>query len=106
MQTVHEQRLEALRIATESRVYTAARRREVTQGTLSFRSLLEDERCGSMPVSRALLALPWVGRRKAEWVLNRSRVMPAARLGSLTDRQKTTLVGYLEHYPSQRGSCV
>lgn len=86
------QRRAALEEANRIRSYRARVKRDVKAGRRGFESLLCDEDCATMKLIEAILALPKVGRVRANRVLRRTRVSPSKTLGGLTGRQREELL--------------
>lgn len=100
-----QQRLAALDRANKVRTYRAALKRDIGQGAgPSISELLrnggEDERLATMKVFDLLLALPRVGRVKANTILGRARVSPSKTLAGLSDRQRAELIRAFGVFPS------
>jgi hypothetical protein len=89
------QRLAALVVANEVRVYRAGLKRDVKAGRVRWTVALDDGMCVSMKVVDLLMAVPKVGRVKAHKVLVRCRVSPSKSVGGLTERQRAELVAAL-----------
>lgn len=89
------QRLAALEEANRIRTKRAALKRDVKAGRLSLLDLMMDADCASMKLIDALLALPKVGRVKADKAVKVSRISPSKTLGGMTDRQRRDLLANL-----------
>lgn len=91
-----QQRREALIRANVIRSYRAKLKRDVTAGRVSFADLVlavtVDDRLATMKVLDLLLAVPKVGRVKADMAFRRAEVSPSKTLGGLTFRQREELV--------------
>jgi hypothetical protein len=88
------QRLAALERANEIRTYRAQLKRDVTAGKRSVRDVLlfpEDE-VETMKVVDLLVAVPKVGRVKANKWLSRTRVSPSKTIGGMSERQRRELL--------------
>jgi hypothetical protein len=92
-----QQRLEALERANDVRLYRAEMKREIKRGEVLVQEVLAEpgERVETMKVFDLLLAMPKVGRVKANKVLARSRVSPSKTVGGLTERQRCELLSLL-----------
>lgn len=86
------QRLAALEIANEIRSHRKGIKRDLAAGRIHLSALLEDPRCDTMKVWDALVALPKVGRVKANRALTRLRISPSKTLGGLSARQRRELL--------------
>lgn len=91
----HAQRMDALTHANRIRTHRKELKIELRTGRTPARAAFEDPLCDSMKVFDLLLALPKVGRVKANRVLNRARVSPSKTLGGLSDRQRKELLAML-----------
>lgn len=90
-----EQRLAALEEANRIRSYRAELKRRLRGGNVGAAAALEDPDCDTMKVVDLLLALPTVGRVKANRALTRMRISPSKTIGGLSDRQRVELVAQL-----------
>jgi hypothetical protein len=92
-----EQRMEALRKANEVRSYRAVVKRELGAGRQPLVPLLSapPAELETMKVYELLLALPKVGRVKANRVLATCRISPSKTLGGLSERQRGEILGLL-----------
>lgn len=90
----NEQRLAALKRANVIRSTRAAWKRDVKAGRCDpWPTLIEPPaEFQTMRVYTALLALPAVGRSKAQEALKRAGVSPAKTLGGMTARQRSQLM--------------
>lgn len=88
-----EQRMSALKEANRIRFIRADLKRGLKAGTVSPAALLDDPDCATMKLVDVLLALPKVGRVKANRVLVQCRVSPSKTLDGLTERQRNELFG-------------
>jgi hypothetical protein len=90
-----EQRLTALEYANEVRSFRAALKRDLKAGRVDWRDVLVgvdvDERLATMKVYDLLLAVPKVGRSKADRALHRHRISPSKTIGGLSGRQRAEL---------------
>lgn len=91
------QRMEALRIANDVRTHRAGVKRDLKSGRLRLIDLIRepDERLETMKVFDLMLAAPKLGRVKVNRILNVCRVSPSKRLGGLSPRQRSEIVGFL-----------
>lgn len=90
-----EQRMDALEKANDIRSHRAKLKRDLAAGRISFEQLLDDPRCATMKAWDALVALPKIGRVKANRALSRVRMSPSKTLGGLSDRQRQELLEHL-----------
>lgn len=93
----HPQRMEALKGANRIRTARAdwkkaVKRRETDPRTMLLEPAAEFE---TMKVFDALMAMPKIGRVKANRVLMLARVSPSKTIGGLSQRQRTELVSML-----------
>ena len=91
----NEQRLAALREANRIRSHRAELKRRLRAGEVDPAEVLADPDCATMKVSKLLLALPKVGRVKADRALRRSSTSPSKTLGGLTARQRSEILDVL-----------
>jgi hypothetical protein len=89
------QRLAALNEANRIRTKRARLKRDLTAGRASLLDLMVEPDCATMKTMDALLALPKVGRVKAERALRRAKVSPSKTLAGMTDRQRRELLAEL-----------
>jgi hypothetical protein len=89
------QRMAALEKANSIRSHRARVKRDLAAGRISFERVLNDPLCATMKAWDALIALPKIGRVKANRVLARVRMSPSKTLGGLTDRQRDELLEHL-----------
>lgn len=94
-----EQRTTALQKANRIRVHRARLKEDVKAGKTPAPPLIlhPDAMVDSMKVYDLLLAMPKVGRVKANRMLSRARVSPSKTLGGLSDRQRQELLAFLPH---------
>jgi hypothetical protein len=94
------QRMEALHRANVIREWRAERKRDLKAGRARVTDMLldVDPRMETMKVYALLLAVPKVGRVKADRVLRRNAISPSKTVGGLSDRQRTELVAALLPY--------
>jgi hypothetical protein len=92
-----QQRMDALEEANRIRIYRANMKRDIHAGRRCARAVLEApmEQVATMKVVDLLLAMPRVGRVKANKVLGRARVSPSKTLGGLTERQRMEVLALL-----------
>lgn len=88
------QRQEALRLANHIRTYRADLKRDIKQGTMLVSTILKDPPAEvlTMKVWALLLAMPKVGRTKANKWLSKSRVSYSKTIEGLSDRQRRELL--------------
>ncbi len=93
----HIQRMEALQRANQIRTRRAQLKRELRAGRLSVERLLAEppEYLETAKVVDVLLAVPKVGRVKANKVLQQCRISPSKTVGGLSERQRAELVALL-----------
>lgn len=89
------QRMDALERANDIRSHRARVKRELRAGRKRLVDLFDDPLCASMKIFDALLALPKVGRVKANRILISARISPSKTLGGMTERQRSELCGLL-----------
>lgn len=91
------QRMDALRRANEVRTYRAKLKRRLAAREESPRDVLAypEEQVDTMKVFDLLLAMPKVGRVKANRMLVQARISPSKTVGGLSDRQRRELLGRL-----------
>jgi hypothetical protein len=96
-QRSNEQRMEALARANAIRTYRAQLKKKVRAGEVDVIPLLVDvpEVLGTMKLVELLLAMPKVGRVKANKMLQRMRISPAKTLGGLSERQRLEVLQLL-----------
>jgi hypothetical protein len=82
-----QQRLDALGEANRIRTFRAGLKRDLKAGRLSFLDVLRNPDCATMKVIDVLLAMPKIGRVKADKALRGAKVSPAKTCGGITDRQ-------------------
>jgi hypothetical protein len=92
-----EQRMSALGIANDVRTRRARFKRDLKAGRENALARLEcpPEWIDTMRVFDLLLALPKVGRVKANAMLGAAKVSPSKRVGGLTDVQRRELANIL-----------
>ena len=88
------QRMDALTRANEIRTQRAQLKRDLKAGRVSIAALLADPPpyLETAKVLDMLLAVPKVGRVKANKVLTQCRVSPSKTIGGLSERQRAELV--------------
>lgn len=89
-----DQRMDALAHANEIRTYRAKLKRDVAAGRRPLAALVMSppEKALTMKIWNLLLAVPGVGRGKADRALRKARVSPSKTLGGLTARQRRDLL--------------
>lgn len=94
-----EQRRQALEKAAAARRQRAAIKAELKSGRRTLRSLLstEEETVKGMKVSAVLEALPGVGKRKAQLIMERLDISATRRVRGLGPKQREAL---LAEFPS------
>jgi hypothetical protein len=90
-----QQRRDALARANEIRTARKELKRALKAGRIGLADVLERDDCATWKISKALLALPTVGRVKANRALTRAKISPSKTLGGLTPRQKAELLELL-----------
>lgn len=92
-----QQRLEALERANGIRSHRAQVKRDLKLRAVAGRDVLlsDDSRLATMKVWDVLVAMPKVGRVKANKWLARTRISPSKTVGGLTDRQRGELLALL-----------
>lgn len=91
------QRLEALQNANRIRSARSQLKRDVKAGRFKVAELVAapPEFTDTMKIFDLLLAVPKVGRVKANKWLSRARVSPSKTLGGLSERQRLELVALI-----------
>lgn len=84
----HDQRMAALEAANVVRSHRAILKRELKAGHVHVAELLDDPLCSTMKLSDVLLALPKIGRVKANRFLIKHTISPSKTLGGLSERQR------------------
>ena len=92
-----DQRKQALKRANEVRTKRAALKRELKAGRVKIQSLLLNPPSYLLTakVIDMLLAVPKVGRVKANRVLKSCRVSSSKTFGGLSERQRNEIVAYM-----------
>ena len=92
-----DQRKQALKRANEVRTKRAALKRELKAGRVTIQKLLLNPPpyLLTAKVIDMLLAVPKVGRVKANRVLKSCRVSPSKTFGGLSERQRKEMVAYM-----------
>jgi hypothetical protein len=86
------QRLSALERANLIRTYRAELKRDVKAGRVTFAQAMDrGELVASMKLYDLLVAMPKVGRVKANKVLTTARISPSKTIGGLSQRQRGEL---------------
>lgn len=96
-QRSRDQKMAALQKANDHRSYRAQKKQQIKRGRADARTYLlaPPEQMLSMRIFDLLLAVPKVGRVKANRALVRCRVSPSKTLGGLSERQRHELAGML-----------
>lgn len=91
------QRMDALKKANEIRSQRARLKRDLKGGRVKIDGLLLDppEYLQTAKVFDLLLAVPKLGRVKANRALTHCRTSPSKTIGGLSERQRQELVSYL-----------
>lgn len=101
-----EQRHAALAKGNEIRSYRAARKKDVKAGRAPADFFLvhgpHDPLLQSMRLRAALIAMPGISDKRANYILTRAFISPAKTLGGVTDAQWKRLYAVLVDYPSVR----
>lgn len=92
-----DQRLKALKRAARVRTARAQLKRDLKSGAVSLSAVLMNPHPEvlSMRVMDALIALPGIGRVKANRILNQCRISPSKTVGALSERQRAELLQQL-----------
>lgn len=92
-----QQRMSALENANEIRTYRAQLKRDLKSGKINALKLLIDppEKLETMKIFDLLLAVPKIGRTKANKMLMQCRISPSKTIGGLSERQRTEMVSML-----------
>lgn len=93
------QRFAALEEANRIRTHRKLVKRNLAGGRIGLGALLADPDCATMKVFDALIALPKVGRVKANRALTQTRISPSKTCGGLSGRQAAELLSY---FPGRR----
>jgi hypothetical protein len=91
----YQQRVAALRNANRIRTYRAQLKRDLHGGRIDLYEILEppiDPDLETMRVLELLLAVPKIGRVKANKLLQRTYISPSKTLGGMTHRQRVKLL--------------
>ena len=93
----NEQYMAALARANEIRVFRAKLKKDVKRGKVTARGLIAvpPEQAQTMHVFDLLLAMPKVGRVKANKLLRHCNVSPSKTLAGLSERQRRELLALL-----------
>jgi hypothetical protein len=101
-----EQRMNALEKGNDIRSYRAGKKKDVKAGREPWDFFLahgpHDERLQSMRLHAALVAMPALGKGKADEILKRASISPSKTLSGLSAGQWERLYVVLESYPSIR----
>jgi hypothetical protein len=92
-----DQRMKALRKANDIRSQRAKLKRDLKAGKRKIETLLLDppEYVLSAKTFDMLLAVPKLGRVKANRILSQCRISPSKTIGGLSERQRGELVAHL-----------
>lgn len=90
-----EQRFAALELANEIRTHRADLKRKLKAGRIDLVDLMADEKCDTMKLFDVLIAMPKVGRVKANRILAKCQISPSKTLGGLTYRQRHEILKWL-----------
>jgi hypothetical protein len=92
-----DQRMRALRKANDIRSQRAQLKRDLKAGKKKIETLLLDppEYVLSAKTFDMLLAVPKLGRVKANRILGQCRISPSKTIGGLSERQRGELVAHL-----------
>jgi hypothetical protein len=92
-----DQRMKALRKANDIRSQRAQLKRDLKAGKKKIETLLLDppEYVMSAKTFDMLLAVPKLGRVKANRILGQCRISPSKTIGGLSERQRGELVAHL-----------
>lgn len=95
------QRMEALRIANETRSRRARLKCAIKRGDQDVTEVLLNPPVWlrSMHVFDLLMAVPWWGRVKVNKMLRRLEISPSKTVGGLSERQRRVLVNELAGRP-------
>lgn len=99
-----QQRLLALREANRVRLARALLKRDLKAGLVSLPAAFDHPDAQSARVVEMLLALPRVGRVKANRAMARARVSTVKTVGGMSDRQRAALLAELERWPAVRSA--
>ncbi len=93
----YEQRMAALQVANDVRSRRAKLKRDAKAGRVNLLDVLTEppEFVHSMRAFDLLLAMPKVGRVKANKALMMLRVSPSRTVGGLSDRQRRELANWV-----------
>lgn len=96
-----QQRMEALEIGNQIRTYRAQLKIDMKRGTIDPIEKLTDgdPMLETMKVIDLLMAVPAVGRVKADRMLRREQISPSKTVGGLSARQRDALVLALSSTP-------
>ena len=89
-----DQRMEALRRANDIRVRRAQLKKDLKDGRVSIEKILLDppEYVSTAKVFDMLMAVPKLGRVKANKFLSQCRISQSKTVGGLSERQRSELV--------------
>lgn len=100
-----QQRLDALLYANEVRSYRKDVKAKITSARLNADEVLVsgDPLLATMCVEDLVIAVPGLGRRKADYMFRRYGISPSKTIAGLSDRQRGTLLVLLrEHRAGSR----
>ena len=98
------QRKQALKKANEIRTHRAVLKKDLLAEPERVHGIFDDPKCDTMKVVEVLLALPKVGRVKANRVFRRARISPSKTVGGLTERQRADLFESLRFVRALNGN--
>jgi hypothetical protein len=92
-----QQRLDALERANKIRTYRKDLKKDVKRGERLVPDILlePDDELATMKIEKLLIAMPKIGRIKANRMLTRMRISPSKTVGGLSERQRCELVSML-----------
>lgn len=91
--------MQALGLANQVRSRHAGWKRRLREREATLVDVMGDPAADSMKVLDVLVALPWIGRVRANQAMRQAGVSPLQTLGSLTYRQRCSLARL---FPSSR----
>jgi DNA-binding transcriptional ArsR family regulator len=98
------QRAKALAQANETRVGMADVKRRLAAREITLAEALADPRSTRTRIFHLLLALPRYGEVRARWTLRELHIPNLKRVGELTERQRNTIIKYVEDAEENRFS--
>jgi hypothetical protein len=101
---LNHQAMEALVKANKVRMLKAEDKRLIRHGRLSPLAVLErpPDHWRNAKVVELLLAMPYVGRRRAAKWLEMVDVLPTKRLGDMTQLKRHSLAGFIAYANKER----